>query len=73
MVAGKQLLLEELFSDVWDNFRWFEKFIDFFFDEYGQPTKFKRVSDYDPRKFVLHLVAYGPRTYSIMDSIKELH
>lgn len=73
--------------------RKFEKFIAFFFDEYGQPRTIKMVRDYDPGKFyyvelaqqitpdrlaedgkfVLPLVAYDPRAYSIMDSTKELH
>ncbi|MCQ6356399.1 phage tail domain-containing protein [Bacillus cereus] len=31
--------------------RKFEKFIDFFFDKYGQPRKIKMIRDYDPSKF----------------------
>ncbi|MGX7627635.1 phage tail domain-containing protein [Bacillus thuringiensis] len=73
--------------------RKFEKFTDFFFDQYGNPRKVKMVRDYDPSKFyyvelaqqitpdrlaedgkfVLPLVAYDPRAYSIVDSTKEIH
>lgn len=68
--------------------RKFEKFTDFFFDQYGNPRKVKMVRDYDPSKFyyvelaqqitpdrlpedgkfVLPLVAYDPRAYSVVNS-----
>lgn len=72
--------------------RKFEKFTDFFFDQYGNPRKIKMVRDYDPSKFyyvelakqinpdrlpedgkfLLPLVAYDPRPYSIVKSTDEL-
>ncbi|MDO3374585.1 phage tail family protein [Bacillus paranthracis] len=70
----------------------FEKFMDFFFDEYGQPKKIKMIRDYDPSKFyyvelaqqitpdrlpedgkfVLPLVAYDPRAYSLVKSTDKI-
>jgi len=68
--------------------RKFERFTDFFFDQYGNPRQVKMIRDYDPSKFyyvelaqqitpdrlaedgkfVLPLVAYDPRAYSIVNS-----
>lgn len=68
--------------------RKFEKFMGFFFDQYGNPRQVKMVRDYDPSKFyyvelaqqitpdrlaedgkfVLPLVAYDPRAYSVVNS-----